>query len=160
VSPPMVGAGTTRTSSAAANGVLDDVTVVEAMVAAGGSPAPLPADACCWEPDSPAGMISGGGGTPLGAEGEEALANKDGLRPVSMITTLAKTRMGLHLLGALDLSATLEAGRPLLLLLLLLLWLLLLLPLGEITPGGGGGGGGGGSDGGGGGGLTRCHTRF
>jgi hypothetical protein len=105
-------------------------------------------------------MISGGGGTPLGAEGEEALANKDGLRPVSMITTLAKTRMGLHLLGALDLSATLEAGRPLLLLLLLLLWLLLLLPLGEITPGGGGGGGGGGSDGGGGGGLTRCHTRF
>jgi uncharacterized membrane protein YgcG len=99
---------------------------------------------------------------PLGAEGEEALANKDGLRPIGKITTLAKTRMGLHLLGALDLPATLEAGRPLLLLLPLLLWLLLLVPLGEIAPGGGGGGGtdgggggdGGGSDGGGGGGLT------
>jgi hypothetical protein len=36
-----------------------------------------------------------------------------------MITTLAETRMGLHLLGALDLPATLEAGCPLLLLLLL-----------------------------------------
>jgi hypothetical protein len=45
---------------------------------------------------------------------------------------------GLHLLGALDFPATLEAGRPLLLLLLqlllLLLLLLLLVPVGEITP--------------------------
>jgi hypothetical protein len=42
---------------------------------------------------------------------------------------------GLHLLGALDFPATLEARRPLLLpLLLLLLLLLLLVPLGEITP--------------------------
>jgi hypothetical protein len=69
-----------------------------------------------------------------------------------MITILAKTKKGLHLLGALDLPAALEAGRPL---------LLLLAPLGEITPGGGGGtdggggGGGGGSDGGGGRGLMR-----
>jgi uncharacterized membrane protein YgcG len=107
-------------------------------------------------------MVSGGGGTTLGVEGEEALANKDGLRPVGMIITLVEKR-GLHLLGALDLPATLEAGRPLLLLLLLLLWLLLLVPLGEITPDGGGGGrtdggGGGGSDGGGGGGLTRLCT--
>jgi hypothetical protein len=69
---------------------------------------------------------------------------------------------GLHSLGALDLPATLKAGRPLLLLLLLLL-LLVVVPLGEIAPGGGGGGepdGGGGCDGGGpdgcgGGGLTR-----
>jgi hypothetical protein len=62
-------------------------------------------------------------GTALEAEGEGALANKDGLRPVGMITTLAKTRTGLHLLGALNLPAALEAGRPLLLLLLLLLLL-------------------------------------
>jgi hypothetical protein len=48
-----------------------------------------------------------------------------------MIITLAKTRMELHLLWALDLPAALEAGRPLLLLLLLLS---LLVPLGDITP--------------------------
>jgi hypothetical protein len=43
---------------------------------------------------------------------------------------------GLHLLGALEFPATLEAGRPLLLLLLrlLLLLLLLLVPLGVIIP--------------------------
>jgi hypothetical protein len=46
-----------------------------------------------------------------------------------MMTTLARTRMGLHLLGALDLPATLKAGRPLMLLLLLLPLLLLLLPM-------------------------------
>jgi hypothetical protein len=60
----------------------------------------------------------------LGAEGEEALANKDGLRPIDVIN-YTHGKKGLHLLGALDLPATLEAGRPL---------LLLLLPLGEITP--------------------------
>jgi uncharacterized membrane protein YgcG len=108
-------------------------------------------------------MVSGGEGATLGAEGEEALANKDGLRPDVMITTLTKTRMGLHLLGALDLPATQEVGRPLLLLLLQLLWLCCWCPWGRSPPGGGGGGrtdggggsGGGGSDGGGGGGLTR-----
>jgi hypothetical protein len=45
--------------------------------------------------------------------------------------------MGLHLLGALELPATLEAGRPLfllLLLLLLMLLLLLLVPLGQTIP--------------------------
>jgi hypothetical protein len=80
-------------------------------------------------------MELGGVGAPLGAEGEEALAGKDGLRPDGMIITLAKTRMELHLLQALDLPAALEAGRPLLLLLLLLslLLLLLLVPLGDIT---------------------------
>jgi hypothetical protein len=61
----------------------------------------------------------------LEAEGEEALASKDGIRPSGIIITLATTRMELHLLRALDLPATLEAGRPL---------LLLLAPLGEITP--------------------------
>jgi hypothetical protein len=89
-------------------------------------------------------MVSGGGGTTLGAgggealgaEGEESLANKDGLRPIYKIITLAKTRMELHLLRALDLPAALEAGHPWLLLLLLLplLLLLLLVPLGDITP--------------------------
>jgi hypothetical protein len=37
-------------------------------------------------------MVSGGGGTTLGAEGEEALVNKDGLRPVGMIISLAEKR--------------------------------------------------------------------
>jgi hypothetical protein len=31
-------------------------------------------------------MVPGEEGAPLGAEGEEALANNDGLRPVGMIT--------------------------------------------------------------------------
>jgi hypothetical protein len=76
-------------------------------------------------------MVPGGEGTTLGAEGEEALASKDGLRLGGMIITLAKTRMELHLLRALDLPSALEAGRSLLLPLLLLL---LLVPLGDITP--------------------------
>jgi hypothetical protein len=46
-----------------------------------------------------------------------------------MITKPAKNKKGAHLLGALNLPATLEAGRSLPLLLLLLL-LMLLLPLG------------------------------
>jgi hypothetical protein len=73
VSPSMAGVGAVGTSSAAADGVLDDIAIVEAAVAVGvgpaaagppvgawelggavsaaaaggGSPAPLPADACC-----------------------------------------------------------------------------------------------------------------
>jgi hypothetical protein len=131
-SPLMAGTGAAGTSSAAADGVLDGVAVVEAEVAVGavaaaggGPPAPLPADSCCWEPDLPAGVVPSGVVTPLGAEGEEALASKDGLRPDDMIITPAKTRMELHLLRALDLPTALEAGRPL---------LLLLAPLGKITP--------------------------
>jgi hypothetical protein len=53
-SPSMAGVGVVGTSSTAADGVLDGITVVEAAVAVGavaavggGSPAPLPADACC-----------------------------------------------------------------------------------------------------------------
>jgi hypothetical protein len=46
-----------------------------------------------------------------------------------MLTKPAKNKKGAHLLGALNLPATLEAGRSLPLLLLLLL-LMLLLPLG------------------------------
>jgi hypothetical protein len=133
----VVGTGAAGTSSVAVDDVLDGVAIVEAEVvagavaAAGGGPlAPLLADSCCWEPDPPMGVVPGGVGAPLGAEGEEALTSKDGLRPDGMIITLAKTRMGLHLLWALDLLVALEAGRPLLLLLLLLL----LAPLGEITP--------------------------
>jgi hypothetical protein len=43
----MAGAGAAGTSSAAAEGVLDSVAIVEAVVAASGSSTPLPADACC-----------------------------------------------------------------------------------------------------------------
>jgi hypothetical protein len=133
----MAGTGAAGTSLAVADGVLNGVAVVEAEVAVGvdaaagdGPPAPLPADYYCWEPDPPAGVVPDGVGVPLGAEGEEALASKDGIRPADIIITLTKTRMELHLLWALDLPVALEAGRPLLLLLLLLL----LAPLGEITP--------------------------
>jgi hypothetical protein len=69
----------------------------------------------------------------LGAEGEEALAGKGWVKTL-LHDNNTRGKKGLHLLGALDLPATLEVGRPLLLLLLLLLRLLLLVPLGEITP--------------------------
>jgi hypothetical protein len=82
-SPLVAGTGATGTSSAAADGVLDGVVVVEAEVAigvvatvGGGPPAPLPADSYGWEPDPPTGVVPGGVGVPLGAEGEEALASK------------------------------------------------------------------------------------
>jgi hypothetical protein len=53
-SPSMAGVGAVGAYSAAADGVLDDITVVEATIAIGGvaaarggPPTPLPADACC-----------------------------------------------------------------------------------------------------------------
>jgi hypothetical protein len=77
-----------------ANGVFDDIAAVGSAVAVSGatasgpptgtwgpdgagsavagggrSSAPLPADACCWELDSPVGAT-------LGAEGEEALISR------------------------------------------------------------------------------------
>jgi hypothetical protein len=61
-------------------------------------------------------------------KGRKPWKTKDGLRPIGMITRLMEKK-GLHLLGALDLPATLEAGRPLMLLLPLLCLLLLLLLL-------------------------------
>jgi hypothetical protein len=55
--PATVGVGAAGASAAAAvGGVLDGVTVVEAVVAVGGSSAPLLVDVCCWGPDPPAGM--------------------------------------------------------------------------------------------------------
>jgi hypothetical protein len=81
-SPLMAGVGAVGPSSAAADGVLDDIAVVGAAVvvgavaaARGGPPVPLPADAYCWKPDL-SGMVSGEGGTALGAEEEEALTSK------------------------------------------------------------------------------------
>jgi hypothetical protein len=134
VSPVTAGVGAAGTSpTAVADGVLDGIAVIEAAVVVGGSSAPLPADACCWELDLPAGTVSGGGGMTLEAEGEEALASKGWVK-TRRYNNYTRGKKGLHLLGALDLPATLEAGRPLLLLMLLLLWLLLLVPLGEITP--------------------------
>jgi hypothetical protein len=117
----MMGADAAGASSTAADGAMGTPSAAAAPLAVGGSAAAEPpagawepSDACCWAPDP---LV----GTALEAEGEEALASKDGLRPVGMITTVAKTRTGLHLLGALNLPATLEAGHLLLLLLLLLL---------------------------------------
>jgi hypothetical protein len=67
----------------------------------------------------------------LGAEGEEALTRKGWVKTRRHDKQI-NGKKGLHSLGALDLPATLEAGRQLLLLLLLLL--LLVVPLGEIIP--------------------------
>jgi hypothetical protein len=90
-SPSMTGVGAVGTSSAAANGVLDGIAVVEAAVAVGavGTPstAAMPLDiaaaaarppAGAWEPGGTvsAAAAGGGGGTTLGAEGEEALTSK------------------------------------------------------------------------------------
>jgi hypothetical protein len=68
-------AGAAGTSLAIADGVLVG-DAVEVAVAAGGPPTTLPADVCCWEPDLPADMVSGGGGASLEAEREEALTGK------------------------------------------------------------------------------------
>jgi hypothetical protein len=87
----MAGAGTVGASSAAADGVLDGIAVVEAMVAVGavGTPStavtPLDVGAAAagppagaWEPGGAvsAAAAGGGGGATLGAEGEEALVGK------------------------------------------------------------------------------------
>ena len=82
-SPSMAGVGAVGTSSAAADGVLDGIAVVEAVVAVGAvgtrrgdrrrHSQQTPA---AESQDPPAGMVSGGGGATLGAEGEEALTSK------------------------------------------------------------------------------------
>jgi hypothetical protein len=133
--------------STAYDGVLDGIAVVEAVAAAGavGTPsaaaAPLGIGAAATGPTAgawgPGGAVSaaaagGGGGTTLGAEGEEALTSKGWVKTRRHDKQI-NGKKGLHSLGALDLPATLEAGRSLLLLLLLLL--LLVVPMGEITPG-------------------------
>ena len=64
-------------------------------------------------------MVSSGGGAALGAEGEEALANKGWVK-TRRHDSYTRGKKRLHLLGALDLPATLEVGRPLLLLLLIM----------------------------------------
>jgi hypothetical protein len=144
-SPLMVGVGAVGTSSAAADGVLDGITVVEAAVAVGavGTPsAATPLDvgaaaagppAGAWEPGSAVSAIAagGGGGTTLGAEEEEALTSKGWVK-TRRHDKQTNGKKGLHSLGALNFPATLEVGRPLLLQLLLLL--LVVVPLGEITP--------------------------
>jgi hypothetical protein len=139
----MAGAGAAGASSAAADGVLDGIAIVEAVAAvrAVGTPsaaaAPLGVGAAAVGPPAgawgPGGVVSaaaagGGGGTTLGAEGEEALTGKGWVKTRRHDKQI-NGRKGLHSLGALDLPATLEAGRPLLLLLLLLV-----VPLGEIAP--------------------------
>jgi hypothetical protein len=90
-STSIAAAGAAAVSSAAANGVLDDIAVVEAVTAVEvvGTPsaaaAPLGVGAAiarptagAWGPDDAVSAVEtgGGGGTTLGAEGEEALTNK------------------------------------------------------------------------------------
>jgi hypothetical protein len=102
-STSMVGAGAVRASFAAADGVLDDIVVVEATAAIGavGTPsaaaAPLDIGATAAGAWGPGGAVSvaaagGGGGTTLGAEGEEALTSEGWLRPVGMINRLIKKK--------------------------------------------------------------------
>jgi hypothetical protein len=141
-STSMAEVGAAGGSFAAVGGVLDGITVVEAVVAVGavGTPsaavAPLGVGATAAGPPmgawGPGGAVSaaaagGGGGTTLGAEGEEALTSKGWVKTCRHDKQI-NGRKGLHSLGALDLPMTLEAGRPLLLL------LLLVVPLGEIIP--------------------------
>jgi hypothetical protein len=90
-STSMAGAGAVGASSAAADGVLDGITVVEAVVAVGavGTPsavvAPLDVGAAAagpppgaWGPDGAVSAVAAGGGrgATLEPEGEEALASK------------------------------------------------------------------------------------
>jgi hypothetical protein len=156
VSPCMVGANATGTSSVTADGGLG-TDADEAAVAADGSPATFLADVCCWEPNPPAGMAAGGGGASTEAEEGEARTGKGRVKTCRHKSYARKKHWkSLSLLGTVNLPVALEAGRPLSLL-LLLPSLLLLLPLlrgdgGRSDTGGGGGGVG--SEGGGGGGLT------
>jgi hypothetical protein len=90
-SPSVAGAGAVGASFATADGVLDGIAVVEAVVAVGvvGTPsaaaAPLDIGAAVagppagtWEPGGAvsAAAAGGRGGVALGAEGEEALTSK------------------------------------------------------------------------------------
>ena len=63
------------TSSTTVNGGFGTDADAEDAVAADRSPTTSSAGVRCWEPDPPAGMVSGGGGASLEAE-EEALASK------------------------------------------------------------------------------------
>jgi hypothetical protein len=90
-STSMAGAGAVRASSVAADGVLYDIAVVEAVVAVGAVGTPSTAatlldvgaaaagpPARAWEPGGAvsAAAAGGGGGAALGVEGEEALTSK------------------------------------------------------------------------------------
>jgi hypothetical protein len=56
-------------AAAVAAGTWGTGGVASAVAGGGRSPAPRPADTCCWEPDSPVGVT-------LEVEGEEALMSK------------------------------------------------------------------------------------
>jgi hypothetical protein len=73
-STSIAAAGAAVASSAAADGVLDGVAVVEAVEAVGA----VGPTAGAWGPDGAvsAAAAGGGGGTTMGAEGEEALTSK------------------------------------------------------------------------------------
>ena len=67
--PPAGTWGPNGAASAVADGTWGPNGAASAVAGGGRSPAPLPADACYWEPDSPLGAT-------LGAEGEEALISR------------------------------------------------------------------------------------
>jgi hypothetical protein len=90
-STSMARAGTAGASSAAADGVLDGITVVEAVAVVGAVGTPYATAALlgvgtaaagppagAWGPGGAvsAAATGGGGGTTLGVEGEEALTSK------------------------------------------------------------------------------------
>jgi hypothetical protein len=61
--------GPRDTASVVADGTWGPDGAASAVAGGGRSPAPLPADAYCWEPNSPVGAA-------LGAEGEETLISR------------------------------------------------------------------------------------
>jgi hypothetical protein len=93
----MAEAGAVGSSSTTADDVFDDIAIIEAAAAvdAAGTPsaavAPLDVGTAAGPGDTILAATAGGGGcTTLGAEGEEALTSKDGLRLVGMVIRLIK----------------------------------------------------------------------
>jgi hypothetical protein len=144
----MAGAGAVGASSAAADGVLDGIAIVEAVVAVGavGTPSaaatPLGIGAAAagppagaWEPGGAvsAAAVRGGGGATLGAEGEEALTNKGWVK-TRRHDKYTNQKKGAPLTWGPKPSSDPGSGATDAFAVAALLLLLLLVPLGEIIP--------------------------